>query len=80
MGEVNVFFKLPAPLPETETDLEGKKWHGVAFGAYHFIFVKDNGDIKLKYTRIYADQSPVMKLMLKNNLVNAEQVAGMLSS
>ena len=32
MGEVNVFFKLPAPLPETETDLAGKKWHVHAFG------------------------------------------------
>ena len=79
MGEVNVFFKLPAPLPETETDLAGKKWHVHAFGAYHFVFVKDGG-IRMKPTRIYADQSPVMKRMLKSNIIRGEQVVGMLSS
>lgn len=79
-GEVNVFFKLQAPLPETETDAQGNKWHGVAFGAYHFVFVKESGEIKMKLTRIYADPSPIMKLMLKNNFVNAEQIAGMLGA
>ena len=80
MGEVNVYFKLPAPLPETETDLAGKKWHVHAFGAYHFIFINEDGGIRMKSTRIYADQSPVMKRMLKSNIISGEQVVGMLSS
>jgi hypothetical protein len=80
MGEVNVYCKLPAPLPETETDLAGKTWHVHAFGAYHFIFVKEDGGIKMKSTRIYADQSPVMRLMLKNNIISGEQAVGMLTS
>lgn len=78
MGEVNFFFNLPAPLPEIETDSEGKKWQGVGFGAYHFIYAKDGDGLKLKFTRIYSDPTPVMRLMLNSNLVSAEQVASML--
>lgn len=58
------------------TDREGEKWDGSNSGAFLFHYVKDGDSIKLKSTKIFADSSPAMKLMLQNNMIDAETLKG----
>lgn len=58
------------------TDKEGNKWDGANSGAYLFHYVKEGDGIKLKSTRIFADSSPALKLMLQKGLLDAETLKG----
>ena len=75
-GEADLYFKVGAPLEESLTDPDGNKWQGVHKGAFHFKYVKDGDSIKLRETRIFADASPALRLMLNNKLIGPEQLAG----
>lgn len=58
------------------TDKEGGKWDGCNSGAFLFHYVKDGDTIKLKSTRIFADSSPALKMMLQKGLLDAETLKG----
>ena len=76
-GVANVYFKLHGLGEGTVDDPEGGKWHGACAGAFQFDYVKDGSDgFKLRKTRIFSDSSPALKVMLKNNMINADQLAG----
>jgi hypothetical protein len=77
-GVANAYFKLNGLGEGSVTDEEGGKgWHGYGPGSFQFQYVKDgSGKIKLRKTRIFSDSGPAVKLMLQNNLINAEQLAG----
>ena len=59
-------------------DLEGNKWHGKNSAAFYFTYVKESDGYKLKRTRIFADATPALRVMLQNGILNGEQIAGML--
>ena len=76
-GEASLYFRLQGLSGDAIADPQGEKWDGVAKGAFRFLYAKDGSDgIKLKETRIFSDASPAMRLMLKNNMINGEQLAG----
>jgi hypothetical protein len=77
-GVANAYFKLHGLGEGSVTDPEGGKgWHGYCPGSFHFQYVKDDsGKIKLRKSRIFSDSGPALKLMLKNKLLDAEQLAG----
>lgn len=75
----DVHFNLHGLAPETKTDSNGKKWHGSGPGAFSFKWTgKEEKDIKLKETRIFADSTPAVKVMLANKHINAEQLASII--
>ena len=77
IGVANLYFKLQGLGGDTVKDPYGKGWDGVATGGFQFGYVKDgSGDIKLKYSKIFSDPSPAMKIMLQNKMVNGDQLAG----
>lgn len=77
LGVANLHFTLHGLDSKAVTDHEGGKWDGVAPSAFQFAYVKDSsGEIKLKETKIFNDPSPAMRLMLKNKMINGEQLAG----
>ena len=77
-GVANAYFQLHGLGESTVTDEEGgKRWHGYGPGSFQFQYVKeDSGEIKLRKTRIFSDSGPAVKSTLQNNLINAEQLAG----
>ena len=75
-GIAEFYFKIHGLSGDAVTDLQGEKWDGVSPSAFHFLYVKDgSGDIKLKSAKIFADPGPAFKLMLKNGVINTEQLA-----
>lgn len=77
-GVANVYFKVNG-LGEGSVDgPEGGKWHGYCTGAFQFEYVKDGESFKLKKTRIFSDSSPALKVMLKNNMINGDALAGII--
>ena len=63
----------------THEDLEGNKWHGKNSAAFYFTYVKESDGFKLKRTRIFADATPALRVMLQNGILNGEQIAVMLN-
>ena len=80
LGRASLYFKLHGLSGDAVTDPQGAKWDGVIASMFSFDYVREGGGIKLKETRIFSDPSPAMKLMLKNNMLNGEQLAGIVIS
>ena len=77
IGVANVYFSLGGPRNAVK-DPQGESWDGSTPGAFHFHYVKEDGGLKLKFTRIYSDPSPALKVMLEAGALNGEMIAGML--
>ncbi|KAK3050744.1 hypothetical protein LTR09_008110 [Extremus antarcticus] len=78
IGVANVYFKFQGSDGGAATDPQGEKWDGFGPAAFHFYYVKDGDDIKLKETLIFSDPSPALKLLLQAGALNGDQIAGML--
>lgn len=81
-GVANCYFRLPGLSEDkcTVEDPEGSgKWHGYCPGSFQFDHVKNgdgDGKIKLKQTKIFSDSSPALRVMLKEGMIGAEELKG----
>jgi len=78
IGQAHMFVNLPgnpvAGEAKVKDPREGKEWDLKMPGAFRFHYAKQGGDIFMKRTEVMADNSGVMMMMIKRNLIDPKSL------